>query len=152
MSDEATPGIGAADQAALLKELEKIQGEEESPTVGGPRRSAEERSAAQALAARLGLEYVDLRDFQIDHGLFRAIPVDLMFRYNFVPCAKAGTGSWRWWSPTPTDVLMIDELELSSSAVAWSIEIWSGPQTAIQEILKKSESSQRVLDEATENS
>ena len=42
---------------------------------------------------------------------------------------------------------MIDELEL---LLGTSIEVCVGTQTAIQEILKKSESSQRVLDEATE--
>jgi type IV pilus assembly protein PilB len=47
----------------------------------------------------------------------------------------------------PTDVLMIDELELLLGS---RIEACVGTQTAIQEILKKSESSQRVLDEATE--
>ena len=50
-------------------------------------------------------------------------------------------------SPIPTDVLMIDELEL---LLGTSIEVCVGTQTAIQEILKKSESSQRVLEEATE--
>ncbi len=42
---------------------------------------------------------------------------------------------------------MIDELEL---LLGTSIEVCVGTQTAIQEILKKSESSQRVLEEATE--
>jgi type IV pilus assembly protein PilB len=42
---------------------------------------------------------------------------------------------------------MIDELELLLGS---NIEVCVGTQSAIQEILKKSESSQRVLDEATE--
>src|SRR2546425_11777242 len=44
-----------------------------------------EEAQAQRIAARLGIPYVDLADFPIDHDLFREIPVDLMFRYNFVP-------------------------------------------------------------------
>src|ERR1700686_3002657 len=51
-----------------------------------------ETEQARALAARYRCEYVDLRDGAIDHDLFRSIPVDLMFRYNFVPM-KAQNGT-----------------------------------------------------------
>ena len=34
---------------------------------------------------RYRCEFVDLREVRIDHDLFHSIPVDLMFRYNFVP-------------------------------------------------------------------
>ncbi|HWB98459.1 MAG TPA: hypothetical protein VG672_17230, partial [Bryobacteraceae bacterium] len=47
--------------------------------------SGMEAEQAQALAARYRYEYVNLREASIDHDLFRSIPVDLMFRYNFVP-------------------------------------------------------------------
>ncbi len=102
---------------------------------------------AQRLADRLGLEYVDLEHFEIDPELFRSIPVDLMFRYNFVPRHKSDTGLVVVVCD-PTDVLTIDELEL---LLGINIELCVGTQTAIQEILKKSESSQRVLEEATED-
>jgi type IV pilus assembly protein PilB len=105
-----------------------------------------EELQAQRLAERLELEYVDLEHFEIDAELFRSIPVDLMFRYNFVPRHKTGAGLSIVVSD-PTDVLMIDELEL---LLGMSIEVCVSTQTAIQEILKKSESSQRVLEEATE--
>jgi type IV pilus assembly protein PilB len=101
---------------------------------------------AQRLAARLGLEYIDLEHFEIDPELFRSIPVDLMFRYNFVPQRRTENGL-RIVVADPADVLMIDELEL---LLGTSIEICVGTPGAIQEILKKSESSQRVLEEATE--
>ncbi|MBI3449125.1 MAG: type II/IV secretion system protein [Acidobacteria bacterium] len=107
---------------------------------------ASENVIAQRLARRLGLAYVDLKDFEIDHELFRSIPVDLMFRYNFVPYKRHGRSLVIVISD-PTDVLMIDELE---SLLAQPVEISVGTRTAIQEILKKSESSQRVLEEATE--
>jgi type IV pilus assembly protein PilB len=98
------------------------------------------------MAARMALEYIDLDDFEIDPELFRSIPVDLMFRYNFVPRHKTEIGL-QVVVADPGDVLMIDELEI---LLGTSIEICVGTQTAIQEILKKSESSQRVLEEATE--
>jgi len=105
-----------------------------------------EELQSQTTAHRLGLEYVDLEHFEIDPELFRSIPVDLMFRYNFVPRHRTETGL-SVVVADPTDVLMIDELEL---LLGTSISVCVGTQIAIQEILKKSESSQRVLEEATE--
>jgi type IV pilus assembly protein PilB len=105
-----------------------------------------EESQARRLADRIGIEYVDLANFEIDAELFRSIPVDLMFRYNFVPRNRTATGL-QIVVADPTDVLMIDELEL---LLGTSIEVVVGTPGAIQEILKKSESSQRVLEEATE--
>ena len=66
---------------------------------------------AQRTAARLGIPYVDLADFPINHDLFRAIPVDLMFRYNFVPW-KEENGRLVVVISDPSDVLMVDELEI----------------------------------------
>jgi len=105
-----------------------------------------EEYQAQRLAERLGIEYVNLEHFAIDAELFRSIPVDLMFRYNFVPRHRTESGLVIVVAD-PTDVLMIDELELLLGS---TIEVCVGTHSAIQEILKKSESSQRVLDEATE--
>ena len=51
--------------------------------------SAEERraeyEAAERLAKRYRLEFVDMDHFPIDQELFRSIPADLMLRYSFVP-------------------------------------------------------------------
>jgi type IV pilus assembly protein PilB len=105
-----------------------------------------EETQARRLADRMGIEYVDLANFEIDAELFRSIPVDLMFRYNFVPRSRAPNGL-QIVVADPSDVLMIDELEL---LLGTSIEVVVGTPGAIQEILKKSESSQRVLEEATE--
>ena len=46
---------------------------------------AQEAADAQALARRYRYEYIDLKETHIDHELFKTVPVDLMFRYNFVP-------------------------------------------------------------------
>src|SRR5881296_3675938 len=105
-----------------------------------------EEAQARAIASRLGIECVDLTEFTIVPELFRNIPVDLMFRYNFVPLRREGPRLVIVVSD-PSDVLMIDELEV---LLATPIEVAVGTKTAIQEILKKSESSQRVLDEAPE--
>jgi len=116
----------------------------ELPSTGEAVLSAEIQ--AQRLAERMGIEYVDLEKFEIDAELFRSIPVDLMFRYNFVPRRRTAAGL-EVVVADPSDVLMTDELELLlGTTVLTSV----GTPAAIQEILKKSESSQRVLEEATE--
>jgi len=114
---------------------------------GGGTEVLSEELHAQRLSARLGLEFVDVTQFTIDHELFRSIPVDLMFRYNFVPYKYRGNTLICVVSD-PADVLMIDELEL---LLGHPIEMMVGTRSSIQEILKKSESSQRVLEEATED-
>ena len=147
MSDQDSgSGVGGGDPKAMLAELERLQGREETAGLSTAKRESDERAAARAVADRLGLEYVDLRDFQIDHELFRSIPVDLMFLYNFVPCSRHN-GVVEVVVADPADVLRLDELEVQLGA---RLETKVGTMTAIQEILKKSESSQRVLDEATE--
>jgi type IV pilus assembly protein PilB len=111
----------------------------------------EERTAevarAQRLAERYGLEFVDLEQFRIDHELFRSIPADLMLRYGFVPYRREGHSLVIVVSD-PTDLPMIDELAV---LLATSIRVTVGPRSSIESILKKSESSQRVLEEATES-
>ncbi len=105
-----------------------------------------EDAQAQRVAARLGIPYVDLADFPIDHDLFRQIPVDLMFRYNFVPW-KEENGRLVVVISDPSDVLMVDELEI---LLGRPLSVCVGTKAAINDVLKKSESSQRVLEAATE--
>jgi type II secretory ATPase GspE/PulE/Tfp pilus assembly ATPase PilB-like protein len=119
--------------------------------VGGPEAPAvdhaEEVAVARRLAGRYRLDFVDLAKFSIDHDLFRTIPADLMLRYNFVPYHREGPALVIVVSD-PTDLPMIDELAL---LLAMPIKVTVGTPSAIQSILKKSESSTRVLEEATES-
>jgi type II secretory ATPase GspE/PulE/Tfp pilus assembly ATPase PilB-like protein len=116
-----------------------------------PEASAAEKAAetarARKLAERYRLEFVDLSQFSIDHDLFRAIPADLMLRYGFVPYHREGHDLVIVVSD-PTDLPMIDELAV---LLATRIRVTVGTRSAIDAILKKSESSQRVLEEATES-
>jgi len=100
-----------------------------------------------ALAERLGLPYVDLSLFRVDADLFRSIPVEWMLRYGFVPESRTEK-SMTIICADPTDVVKLDELEL---LVGVPLKLKVGSRSAINEILQKSESSQRVLDEATED-
>jgi len=112
------------------------------------RRAALEQ--ARHLAERYRLEFVDMDTFRIDQDLFRSIPADLMLRYGFVPYRREGKDNKTLAIvvPDPTDLPMIDELAVLLST---HIRVAVGPRYAIDSILKKSESSQRVLEEATES-
>jgi type II secretory ATPase GspE/PulE/Tfp pilus assembly ATPase PilB-like protein len=108
---------------------------------------AEEEAQALALAERLGLPFVDLGSFRVDADLFRSIPVEWMLRYVFVPESKTEK-SMTIICADPADVVRLDELEL---LVGLPLKVKVGSRAAIADILQKSESSQRVLDEATED-
>jgi type IV pilus assembly protein PilB len=108
---------------------------------------AAELASARRLADRYRLELVDMDQFRIDQELFRAIPADLMLRYGFVPYRRDEHALVIVVSD-PTDLPMIDELSL---LLGVPIKVTVGARSSIESILKKSESSQRVLDEATES-
>src|SRR5271165_2975220 len=105
-----------------------------------------EQQQAQAIASRYRCEYVDLREATIDHDLFRSIPVDLMFRYNFVPM-KAQNGTLDIALSDPQNLNLIDELTLLLNK---KLRVKVATLSQIAELLKKTEQSQRVLEEVTE--
>jgi type IV pilus assembly protein PilB len=107
---------------------------------------AAEAEQARTVAARYRCEYVDLREGSIDHDLFRSIPVDLMFRYNFVPL-KAQNGTLDIALADPRNLNLIDELTLLLNK---KLRVKVATLSQISELLKKTEQSQRVLEEVTE--
>jgi type IV pilus assembly protein PilB len=113
--------------------------------LGGDTSHAEE-AHARRLAERYRLEFLDMGLFRIDQELFRGIPADLMLRYGFVPFRREGRVLVIVVSD-PTDLPMIDELAV---LLGTPVRVMVGARSAIESILKKSESSQRVLDDATE--
>jgi type IV pilus assembly protein PilB len=120
-----------------------------NPTVdpfAAARLAAEQAERARALAARHGLEFVDLGAVRLDPDLFHSIPFDLMLRYGFVPLERSG-GRVVVAMKDPTEVGKLDELELQLGA---PLEIRVAAAASLDEILEKSESTQRVLDQATE--
>src|SRR5437762_1704537 len=101
---------------------------------------------ARRLAERYHLEFVDMDTFRIDQELFRSIPADLMLRYGFVPYRRTGR-TLEIVVSDPSDLPMIDELGVLLST---PIKVTVGARSAIESILKKSENSTRVLEDATE--
>ena len=106
----------------------------------------EELKKARHLAKRYRCDFVDLTNFPIDAELFRSIPAELMFRYNFVPL-KMINGSLLVAIDDPKEFMIWDELGV---VLGKSLVVRVASAVQIGEILKKSESSQRVLEEATE--
>ena len=111
-----------------------------------PEDYSEEMARARKLAERYHVEFVDMDEFRIDQELFRSIPADLMLRYGFVPYRREGKALVIVVSD-PTDLPMIDEIGVVLNT---PIKVTVGAPSSIQSILKKSESSQRVLEDATE--
>jgi type II secretory ATPase GspE/PulE/Tfp pilus assembly ATPase PilB-like protein len=137
--DSTTTRTAVAGDAPAL--LEITSGEE------ARERQEDERRHAEAVARRFGLEFVDVTSFRVNNDLFRRIPFDLMLRYGFIPEQQLD-GRLAVVMADPTDVVKIDEIEL---LLGQPIEVKVGVPSAIDEILQKSESAQRVLDEATED-
>ena len=109
--------------------------------------AASEDARARATAERLGIPFVDLWTFRVDAALFRATPLEWMLRFEFVP-EKEEDGVIHVVMADPTDVIRRDELE---GLLKKRIRVKVGSWAAMQEILQKSESTQRVLEEATED-
>jgi type II secretory ATPase GspE/PulE/Tfp pilus assembly ATPase PilB-like protein len=109
--------------------------------------AASEETRARETARRLGLPYVDLWTFRVDPELFRATPLEWMLRFEFVP-EKQENGSLAVVMADPTDVVKRDELE---GLLKKKLKIKVGSRAAMHDILQKSDSTQRVLEEATED-
>src|SRR5215470_10550300 len=115
-----------------------------NPIPEGSRDEAGERQQAQRLAQRYRCPFVDLREQRIDPDLFRSIPAELMFRYKFVPLEGQNN---------TLVVAMSDQLHLRdelSLLLNKSLQIKVATSSQIEDLLKRTEQSQRVLDQATE--
>jgi type IV pilus assembly protein PilB len=112
-----------------------------------PGGEAEEEAAARALAERYHLEYVDMGSFAPDPELLHSVPVELMFRYNFLPYRREG-GRLVLVMADPADLTVLDDLSL---ALRTPIQPAVGGPSAIQEALKRSQGTQRVLEQASES-
>jgi len=113
---------------------------------GAPMDIEQERAQARRLAARYRCGFIDLQEQRIDPDLFRAIPADLMFRYNFVPLVEHD-GVLVIAVADPSIVILSDELPLLlGKKLAYKV----ATPRQISDLLKRTEQSQRVLEQATE--
>jgi len=106
----------------------------------------QETDQARTVASRYRCEFVDLREVRIDHDLFHSVPVDLMFRYNFVPITGQN-GTLEIALADPRNLNLIDELSI---LLQKKLKVKVATLSQISDLLKKTEQSQRVLEEVTE--
>src|SRR6516165_3520793 len=107
---------------------------------------AAEREQARRLAERYRCTLIDLREQRIDPELFRSIPAEMMFRYNFVPL-ESHDATLVIALADSSPLHLTDELSLLLGK-RLQIKVATGSQ--ISDLLKRTEQSQRVLDQATE--
>src|SRR5712692_5252931 len=105
-----------------------------------------EREKSRRLAERYRCSFVDLLEQRIDPELFRSIPAELMFRFNFVPMEAQGSALVIAVAE-PSQVLLSDELPL---LLGKKLILKIATPTQISDLLKRTEQSQRVLDQASE--
>jgi type II secretory ATPase GspE/PulE/Tfp pilus assembly ATPase PilB-like protein len=117
-----------------------------NPAVANSPDDSAERDQARRLAERYRCPFVDLRDQRIDPDLFRSIPAEMMFRYNFVPLEAHDT-SLIVAMADPSQLQLRDEL---SHLLGKRLTIRVAMPSQIGDLLKRTEQSQRVLDQATE--
>ena len=113
---------------------------------GGPVDPAAEETRAKDLARRYRCEFVDLRNFHIHHELFRSVPVDLMFRHNFVPLEERDGNMVIAIADLPGSPWIDEVALLLGKRLVTKVATLS----QISDLLKKTEQSQRVLEEASE--
>jgi type IV pilus assembly protein PilB len=117
-----------------------------NPPSVAPPVDAAERQQARKLAERYRCQFVDLPEQRIDPDLFRSIPAELMFRYNFVPLA-AHDSTLVVAMVDPSELRLRDELGL---LLGKRLQIKVATASQVGDLLKRTEQSQRVLDQATE--
>ena len=108
---------------------------------------AVEMHQAKEIALKYRYEYVDLATCSIDYSLIHSMPVDLMIRHHFVPL-QSENGVMRIAMADPTNLDLIDEL---SAQLKIRLLPCVATPAAIQEVLKRSDTSQRVLQDATQD-
>ncbi|MBS1813887.1 MAG: type II/IV secretion system protein [Acidobacteria bacterium] len=106
----------------------------------------DETERAKLLARRYRSEFVDLKNFKIQHELFKTVPVELMFRYHFVPLEQV-EGKLVIAVSDPSKLMVLDEI---SGLLGQRLITCVATLSQITDLLKKTEQSQRVLEEATE--
>jgi type IV pilus assembly protein PilB len=105
-----------------------------------------ERERTRRTAERYRCPFVDLNEVRIDPELFRSIPAELMFRFNFVPLELRDNQLFVAVAD-PSHVLLSDELPL---LLGKKLVLKVATPTQISDLLKRTEQSQRVLEQATE--
>ena len=100
-----------------------------------------EEQLSQTLAVQFDLPFHSLEGYRISPRFFKTIPVELMYRYPFVPLEEED-GVLTIAMSDPSNLTSVDELE---THLRRELQIGVGTKKAILEVLKRSEGSGEVL-------
>ncbi|MCJ7589506.1 MAG: GspE/PulE family protein [Candidatus Aminicenantes bacterium] len=106
---------------------------------------AEEREIRK-LAERYNVPFIDLAGYPVDRDLVQSIPVDFLYRLNFIPLGERDD-LVQIAIADPSDLATIDAIE---SFLGRKVQVLAASKRAIQEALRRSETALQVLKDATE--
>jgi type II secretory ATPase GspE/PulE/Tfp pilus assembly ATPase PilB-like protein len=111
-----------------------------------PNITVSEEEKTKQLAKRYNVPYIDLSSRFIDRELVQSFPADFLHRSNFVPFER-NEDAVKIAIADPSDISTIDAIE---SHLGLEVEVYATSKRSIQEALRKSETAQQVLKDATE--
>jgi len=98
------------------------------------------------LAEKYHIPFIDLSAHSLNRDLIQSIPVDFLYRFNFVPLEEENNVV-KIAIADPSDIASIDNIE---SFLGKRVQVFAAPKRAIHEALRKSETALQVLRDATE--
>jgi type IV pilus assembly protein PilB len=116
-----------------------------SPIIKPKSEMSQEEEAAREKARRYRLQFVDLKNDEIDYHLIHELPVDLMIRHSFVPLRREENTLYIAMAD-PTNFDLIDEIE---AQLHLRLKTAVATQSAIEEALKRGDTAARILQTAT---
>ncbi|MDF1580704.1 MAG: ATPase, T2SS/T4P/T4SS family [Desulfuromonadales bacterium] len=106
-----------------------------------------DETLAQAIASQYGLEYIDLEFFLPESELLESLPSGAPLRFGFMPIERTDKGLVVAVA-NPTDVENLDDLEL---LLGEPLILKVGSASRIHQLLEKGDTSNRVLQEVSED-
>jgi len=111
-----------------------------------PKINISEEEKTKQLAKRYNVPYIDFSSRPIDRELVQSFPADFLHRSNFIPFEK-NENTVKIAIADPSDIATIDAIE---SHLGMEVEVYATTRRAIHEALRRSETAQQVLRDATE--
>jgi len=111
-----------------------------------PKITVSEEEKTKQLAERYNVSYIDLSSRFVDRELVQSFPADFLHRSNFIPFER-NEGTVKIAIADPSDIATIDAIE---SHLGLEVEVYATSKRSIHEALRKSETAQQVLKDATE--
>ncbi len=105
-----------------------------------------EEAKTMELAEKYKVPYIDLASIALDREFIQSLPVEFLYRANFVPMEE-NKNSVKIAIADPSDIEIIDSIE---SFLGKKVEVYVASKRGINEALRKSETALQILKDATE--